>query len=86
MQNILFNKIIKKFYNNKRYKFYTLFILSIISGLFEYMGLILIFQFILFLSNPETAYNQKIILFFKENFNIFDYSKISLILGLFTIN
>ena len=86
MQNILFNKIIKKFYNNKRYKFYTLFILSIISGLFEYMGLILIFQFILFLSNPETAYNQKIILFFKENFNIFDYSKISLILVLLTIS
>ncbi len=86
MQNILFNKIIKRFYNNKRYKFYILFLLSIISGLFEYMGLILIFQFVLFLSNPETAYSQKIILFFKENFNILNYSKISLILGLSTIS
>ena len=86
MQGILFNKIIKKFYNNKKYKFYILFLLSIVAGLFEYLGLILIFQFILFLSNPNASYCQKIILFFKENLNIYEFSKISLILGLATIS
>ncbi len=85
MKNTLFNQIIKNFYNNKKYKFYILFILSIIAGFFEYFGLILIFQFILFLSNPNNAYNQKIILFFKETFNLYDFSKISLIIGLFTV-
>ena len=60
--------------------------LSIVAGLFEYLGLILIFQFILFLSNPNASYCQKIILFFKENLNIYEFSKISLILGLATIS
>ena len=62
-------------------KFYLLFLLSLFAGLFEYMGLILIFQFVLFLSNPTSKYCVLIIEFFEKNFNILDFSKISLALG-----
>lgn len=45
------------------------------------MGLILIFQFVLFLTNPNAKYCQNLILFFENNFNVDELSKISLILG-----
>lgn len=81
LKRFLFNEILNEFYKNKKYRFYFLFILSTFAGLFEYMGLILIFQFVLFLSNPNTKYCNEIIEFFKNNFNIADFSKITLILG-----
>ena len=56
--------------------------MSTIAALFEYLGLILIFQFVLFLSNPDTQYCKGIIEFFEINLNIVDFSKISLCLGL----
>ena len=77
-----FQEILKRFYFNKRYKFYLLFIFSVIAGLFEYMGLILIFQFVLFLSNPNTIYSKKIIQFFENNLNIIEIPKITLFLGI----
>lgn len=46
------------------------------------MGLILIFQFVLFLSNPDTKYCAKITQFFNNYLNISDFSQIALILGL----
>ena len=57
-------------------------LLSLFAGLFEYMGLILIFQFVLFLTNPTTKHCQNIISFFEIHLNISDFSKISLILGI----
>ena len=79
----VFQEIINRFYRNKRFNFYILFITSFIAGLFELLGLILIYQFVLFLTNPNTnTYSKYIIDFFKNNFNIYDFSKISLILGL----
>lgn len=57
-------------------------ILSLFAGLFEYLGLILIFQFVLFLSNPNANHCTKIIEFFKNNLNIQDFQQISLILGI----
>ena len=81
MRKFLFSEIIKRFYKEKKFKFYLLFLLSLFAGLFEYMGLILIFQFVLFLSNPTSKYCTLIIEFFKNNLNITDFSKISLIMG-----
>ena len=57
--------------------------MSVFAGIFEYIGLVFIFQFILFLSNPNSIYCKKVILFFKDYLNITDFNKISLILGVF---
>mgnify|MGYP003290326512 CR=1 FL=1 len=82
MRAILFFKLINLFYFKGSFKFYFLFVLSLIAGLFEYIGLILIYQFVLFLSNPNSIYCKKIITFFNENFDIVSFSKISLLLGI----
>lgn len=82
MQANLFNEIIERFYSKGKIKFYFLFLFSFVSGLFEFMGLILIFQFVLFLTNSESKYSKNIILFFLDKFNLSDISKISLILGI----
>lgn len=57
-------------------------LLATIAGFFEYLGLILIFQFILFLSNPTSIHCVKIISFFQTNFNINGSSKVILVLGI----
>ncbi len=57
--------------------------MSVFAGIFEYIGLVFIFQFILFLSNPNSVYCKKVILFFEDYLNIADFNKISLILGVF---
>ena len=79
MATPLFKQIIDVFYKKGKYKFYLLFLFSLVAGLFEYMGLILIFQFVLFLSNPNTKYCVDIVEFFKNTLNISDNSQISLI-------
>lgn len=81
MGSNLFSEIINRFYLKKKIKFYFLMLLSLFAGLFEYMGLILIFQFVLFLTNPNSLYSEKLISFFKIYLNVYDFSKISLILG-----
>ncbi len=81
MRKFLFSEIVNRFYREKKFKFFALFLLSLFAGLFEYMGLILIFQFVLFLSNPTSKYCELIIRFFENNLNITDFSKISLIMG-----
>ena len=81
LRKFLFSEIINRFYKEKKFKFFALFLLSLFAGLFEYMGLILIFQFVLFLSNPTSKYCELIIRFFENNLNITDFSKISLIMG-----
>ena len=78
----LFREVINRFYFEKRIKFYSLIILSALAGFFEFMGLILIFQFVLFLTNPNSALCEKIVNLFNNNLNISDFSKISLILGI----
>ena len=57
--------------------------MSVFAGIFEYIGLVFIFQFILFLSNPNSVYCKKVILFFKDYLNITDFNKISLVLEVF---
>ena len=57
-------------------------ILSLFAGIFEYLGLILIFQFVLFLTNPNAQYCKNIVAFFEKNMSIAEFSKISLILGI----
>ena len=69
----IFYNLIERFYKSERYKFYYLFFMSLIAGLFEYMGLVLIFQFVLFLSNPNSSTNAKIIKFFSNNFGVYDF-------------
>lgn len=81
MKTKLLIEVIKRFYSKGKIKFYFLFLFSLLAGLFEFMGLILIFQFVLFLTNPQSKYCAKIIDFFVQNLNISDFSKISLILG-----
>ena len=85
MNSVLFGEILNRFYCKGKIKFYFLIFLSFVAGLFEYMGLILIFQFVLFLINPNTQYCSDIILFFNKNFNIFDLNKISFILGFLVV-
>lgn len=53
MQRFLFNEILNKFYPHKKINFYLLIFSSAIAGLCEMLGLVLIFQFILFLSNSN---------------------------------
>lgn len=81
MKTKLLIEVIERFYSKDKIKFYSLFLFSLFAGLFEFMGLILIFQFVLFLTNPESKYCTKIIDFFVQHLNISDISKISLILG-----
>ena len=78
----LFNALINRFYENGKAKFYLLFVLSLIAGLFEFMGLILIYQFVLFLIKPDNQFCTKIVQFFSQSFNISDNSYIILILGI----
>ena len=85
MNSVLFGEILNRFYFKEKIKFYLLIFLSFIAGLFEYMGLILIFQFVLFLINPNAQHCSDIILFFNKNFNIYDLNKISFILGLLVV-
>ena len=83
MKTEVFKEVINRFYKKKRFNFYILFILSFIAGLFELLGLILIYQFVLYLTNPNNSiYSKYIINFFENNFKINEFSKISLILGL----
>ena len=79
----LFFKILNNFYSKNKIKFCFLGLMSVFAGIFEYIGLVFIFQFILFLSNPESVYCKKVILFFKDYLNLSDFNKISLILGIF---
>ncbi|MBR6298446.1 MAG: ABC transporter ATP-binding protein [Candidatus Gastranaerophilales bacterium] len=79
----LFFKILNNFYSKNKIKFCLLGLMSVFAGIFEYIGLVFIFQFILFLSNPNSVYCKKVILFFKDYLNITDFNKISLILGVF---
>lgn len=81
MQKSIFFNILDNFYKKDKLKFYFLFFMSVIAGCFEYLGLVLIFQFVLFLLNPNAYYSIKIINFFNNYFNLQNYSKISLILG-----
>lgn len=75
-----FKKVIENFYPKKMKLFLMLFF-SVIAGFMEFLGLVLIFQFILFLTNPTSNFCIKIIDFFK-NFTLEDFSKISLIIGI----
>ena len=77
-----FSELINRFYKFDKFKIYFLFVLSFLSGIFEFIGLALIFQFVLFLLNPNSIYSQKILFIFNNYFNIYDFSKISLMLGL----
>lgn len=82
MKAELFFEIVNRFYAKDKIKIYLLFPFSLIAGLFEFLGLVLIFQFVLFLSNPNTRYCEKIIYFFKNNLNVDEFSNIALILGI----
>ncbi len=75
-----FKKVIENFYPKKMKLFLMLFF-SVIAGFMEFLGLVLIFQFILFLTNPTSNFCIKIIDFCK-NFALEDFSKISLIIGI----
>ena len=81
MQN-LFVKIINKFYSKNKFQFYFLIFLSVFAGMFEYIGLVLIFQFILFLNNPNSIYCKKILTLFENCFHIYDFNRIGLFLGI----
>ncbi len=86
LQGVLFKKLINRFYFEKRYKFYLLFLFSLFAGFFEYMGLVLIFQFVLFLSSPESIYCKKVLDLFSQYLGFSNISKISLILGFLIIS
>ncbi len=75
-----FKKVIENFYPKKMKLFLMLFF-SVIAGFMEFLGLVLIFQFILFLTNPTSNFCIKIIDFCK-NFALEDFNKISLIIGI----
>lgn len=79
----LFFDIINRFYFKNKFKFYFLIFTSFFAGVFEYLGLVLIFQFIMFLSNPSSIHCEKILYVFKNYIKISEFNKISLILGVF---
>ena len=81
MKNTLFNELLNKFYKKEKSKFYFLIFLSLISAFFEFMGLVLIFQFVLFISSPNTEYSQKILATFSNLFSINDFQQVALFLG-----
>ena len=81
MQIKLVKNIVERFYANKRYKLYLITLASLFASLFEYCGLALIFQFIIVLTNPNSLQANFIITFFKNYFNISNFSTIGLLLG-----
>ncbi len=81
MQIKLAKDIVKHFYFKKRGKIYLITMLSLIASIFEYLGLIFIFQFLLILTNPNSSQVSIVISFFKKCFNIEDFALISLIVG-----
>ena len=81
MQIGLVKEIIERFYYKKRFRLYFTALLSLFASLFEYLGLFLIFQFILVLSTPENTYSEAVFSFFNKYFNISDFSQVSLVLG-----
>lgn len=82
MQIGLVREVIRRFYLKKRAKLYLIGFFSLIASAFEYLGIFLIFQFIIILINPENGYSIAISEFFKNNFNIDNFSQISLIIGI----
>ena len=83
MYNLL-KEIIKRFYFKDRYKLYLILPLSFIAAIFEYMGLIFIFQFIIILINFESNNTKFVVNFFNKYFHIYNFSKIILIIGILT--
>jgi len=79
---VYFNQIIRRFYFNDKYKLNLIFALSFFAGLFEYFGLVLIYQFILVLSNPNAELSIKIVNFFQAFFSITDSATAIFALGL----
>ena len=59
-----------------------LIFLSLISAFFEFMGLVLIFQFVLFISSPNSEYSQKILNIFSKQFSVTDFQQVALLLGI----
>ena len=73
---------IKRFYFKKRYKLYLSGFLSLIASLFEYLGLILIYQFAIMLSNPDCKSSIYLTNLFEKYFNTINFSSISLFIGI----
>ena len=76
------NDVINIFYFKKKRKLYFVMLMSLIASMFEYLGLVLIFQFIMLVSNPESRYTAVVLKFFKDFLNMDNFSNISLFLGI----
>ena len=82
MNFFVLKNIIDIYYKKHKFRFYVLFILALFAGFFEYLGLVLIYRFVLFLSNPSGEYLPKSFFYLKDSFSSSDAQKVTLVLGL----
>ena len=82
MNFFVLKNIIDIYYKKHKFRFYVLFILALFAGFFEYLGLVLIYRFVLFLSNPSGEYLPKSFFYLKDSFSLSDAQKVTLVLGL----
>ena len=81
MNNLAVKKIIEEFFPKDKKKLCLLVFFSVVVGLFEFFGLILIYQFVIFLVSAQDGSYSKIIFLFKDFLKIENSSLISLSLG-----
>lgn len=80
-----FKKFITYYGKGRKLKLVGFFLLSLIAGLFEFVGIALIYPFIMLLVMPENIIHSKIYMSFTHYIHIHNFTIVALILGLFVI-
>ncbi|HNW25158.1 MAG TPA: ABC transporter ATP-binding protein [Candidatus Gastranaerophilaceae bacterium] len=78
-------KFIGYFGKGRKIRLLGFFILSLIAGLFEFIGIALVYPFVLLIINPQSVINSSYYIKFSEIFQIKDALVGSFIIGLFVV-
>lgn len=78
-------KFIRYFGKGRKIRLFGFFILSLIAGLFEFIGIALVYPFVLLIINPQSVINSSYYLKFSEFFQIKEALIGSFIIGLFVV-
>lgn len=80
-----FVKFIKYYGKGRKIKLIGFFLLSLIAGLFEFVGIALIYPFILLLVSPQSVIHTKIYLNLTSLLHTNDFIVIALVIGFFVV-
>jgi len=78
-------KFIGYFGKGRKIRLLGFFILSLIAGFFEFIGIALVYPFVLLIINPQSVINSSYYIKFSEIFQIKDALVGSFIIGLFVV-